>query len=86
MAKADIGNHRGHGFRSGLLFIQFDHSTRVTIAEPVSQFLASGWTIRNQKDRVVAGHGCCTGLAEGFQIELGPNPILAETYQYLVKR
>ena len=54
-----------------LLFVQPDRSTRVKAAEPVSQFPASVWTIRNQKDRAVAGHGCCTGLTDGFQVENG---------------
>ena len=54
-----------------VLFVQPDRSTRVKTAEPTSQFPASVWTIRNQKDRAVARHGCCTGLAEGFQVENG---------------
>ena len=66
MAKGDIGDHRGRRRRSGRLFVQPDHSTRVTTAEPMSQFPAPVWTIRNQKDRAVTGHGYYTGLADGF--------------------
>ena len=80
MAKVDIGDHHGHGRRGGPLFVQPDHSTRVMTAKPMSQFPASVWTIRNQKDRTVAGHGCCTGLADGIRVEngakfhIGPKP------------
>jgi hypothetical protein len=76
MAKADIGDHRGHGLRCGLGFVQSDHSAREKSAEPTSQFPASVRTIRNQKDCAVAGHRCCTGFTDGFQVENGTNSIL----------
>jgi hypothetical protein len=84
MAKADIGNNCCNGPGGADLFVQSDRPARETAAEPASQFLASVWTIRNEKDRAVAGHSCCA-RAGGLQLEKGSNSTMGGTYQYLVK-
>jgi hypothetical protein len=72
MAKADIGDHRGHRIHGGL-FVESDHSARVKIAELMRQFPTSVGAFRNQKDRAVARHRSCPGLADGFQSKSEPN-------------
>jgi hypothetical protein len=87
MAKADIGNNCCNGPGSADLFVQSDRPARETAAEPASQFLASVWTIRNEKDRAVAGHSC-RARAGGLQLEKGSNstmggdlPIFSEAWR-----
>ena len=67
MAKADIGDHSGYELRCALPVVEPCRSTRAKAAEPASQFLASVWAIRNQKNRAVARHGCCVEPTNTFR-------------------
>ena len=75
MAEADIGDYRGHGPRSALLLVKPDRSTRAKAAECMSQCPASVWTIRNQNDRAVAGHGLAPDYP-AFRSITGPHAMI----------
>ena len=76
IAKPEIGDHSGYEFRCALLFVQPFRSTRAKAAEPASQYLASVWAIRNQKDRAVARQGRCVEPTVSFRSKTRSNFIM----------